>query len=148
MTKESLAALLSGRECGREITKQEAEQAQAAGLAIVFGASDDLLEFRGAIYDEVGAYEGATAVLYKKGKNTFGVVPDDRESIRDIDHDHELEAALAARRLGQTVRAIWAPKVPDATWFITTQLPCAAFDIMEDGELFCRGLVLDVSDLN
>jgi hypothetical protein len=148
MTKESLAALLTGREYRKfDLTKEEAEQASAAGLVAVFGYSDDNLEFRGAIRDEIGAYEGVTAVLYKKGKNCYGVVPDDRETIREIDHDHELEAALAARRTGQTVRAIWAPKVPNATWFITTQLPCAAFDIMEDGGLFCRGLVLDVADL-
>jgi hypothetical protein len=148
MTKEFLAALLNGREYRKfDLTKEEAAQAEADGLVAVFGYSDDNLVFRGAIRDEIGAYEGGTAVLYKKGKGSYGVVPDDRETIREIDHDHELESALAARRTGQTVRAIWAPKVPDATWFITTQLPCAAFDIMEDGDLFCRGLVLDIADL-
>jgi hypothetical protein len=34
------------------------EYAKDNGLVIVFGASDDLVELRGAIHDEVGACDG------------------------------------------------------------------------------------------
>lgn len=56
MTKEILAAQLTGREYGSEMSTQEEAAAKAAGLVVIFGASDDLMEFRGAIHDE--AYPG------------------------------------------------------------------------------------------
>lgn len=49
MTKESLAAILNGRTYGDEITKEEEAQAKAAELVVIYGASDDLVEFGGAI---------------------------------------------------------------------------------------------------
>ena len=66
MTMETLAAILDGREIGSEITKAEADQAKAAGLVVVFGASDDLMEFRGAIYDEIGCYtdDGVVVMVF------------------------------------------------------------------------------------
>lgn len=147
MTKEFLAALLNGREHRKfDLTKDEAEHAKEAGLVAVFGYSDDNLEFRGAIRDEIGAYEGVTAVLYK-GSKRYDAITDESEAIRDLGLDSDLEAALVARRKGHKVEAVWAPKEIDATWLIRTHLPHATFDIMEDGELFCRGLVLDVADL-
>lgn len=63
MTKEELAGQLNGREYLREIMKSEAEKARANNLLVVFGSSDDLLEFRGTINDEVGAYEGTVVYL-------------------------------------------------------------------------------------
>ncbi|NML67621.1 hypothetical protein HHL22_20665 [Hymenobacter sp. RP-2-7] len=147
MTKESLAALLNGRDYREEIDNAEAAQAKAAGLVVVFGASDDLLEFRGAIYDEVGAWDGAVAVLFK-GKRGWDVVPDDRATIREIEDDDTMMAALAAQKTNQKVAAEWAPKQPEASWLITTSLPHATFDILDDGGLYCRGVVLDVKDLN
>lgn len=49
---------LEGREYRKEITKEEEEEAKAAGIVVAFGASDDLVELRGAINDEFGAYDG------------------------------------------------------------------------------------------
>ncbi|WP_222946299.1 hypothetical protein [Paraburkholderia sp. UCT31] len=43
------------------------EQAKAAGLVIVFGYSDDVMEFRGAIDDQLDSYDGTTAYLDSKG---------------------------------------------------------------------------------
>ncbi len=55
MDAKELAAKLNGRKYCREMTREESEQAAAAGLVVVHGASDDLIEFRGAIRDEGGA---------------------------------------------------------------------------------------------
>ena len=147
MTKESLAALLNGREYGAEITKEEAKQAKAAGLVVIYGASDDNMEFEGAIYDEISAYEGATAVMYKHNSGA-NVVPADSEVVREIEDDFLLWCALGAlmdRR--NNVEAVWGPAEIDASWLIKTELPHTAFDIVEDGELYCRGLVIDIADL-
>ncbi len=61
------AKKLTGRECGDEITREESKNAADLGLVVVYGASDDLMEFRGAIEDEVGCYEGGVAYLIKGG---------------------------------------------------------------------------------
>lgn len=49
---------LNGREYGNEISRSEMLEAQTDNVIIVFGSSDDELEFRGLIYDEVSAYGG------------------------------------------------------------------------------------------
>ena len=67
MTKEELAARLTGREYRDEITAAEEAEARAAGLVVVFGASDDLMEFEGAIRDEIGCYDGGTAMVDENG---------------------------------------------------------------------------------
>ena len=48
MNKEELAKLLDGRKYGSELSHEEGLAAEAAGLVVVFGASHDLMEFRGA----------------------------------------------------------------------------------------------------
>ena len=56
ITAKELAEKLNGRAYGDSFddVKQEAKE---SGLVIVYGASDDLMEFDGAIYDEVASME-------------------------------------------------------------------------------------------
>jgi len=65
-TKEA-AAQLDGSQYGQEGSRELFAAMKAAGLVAVFGASDDLVEFRGAIDDEVGAYGGTTIPLTSDG---------------------------------------------------------------------------------
>ena len=58
MTKEKLTAMLDGRQYRNETTDQIEQLAKKNNLLIVFGASDDLCEFRGTIDDEFGWYDG------------------------------------------------------------------------------------------
>ena len=67
MNAKELAAKLNGREYLQEITRGEAELAKASGLVVVYGASDDLIEFRGAIRDEGDCYDGGTVLIDAKG---------------------------------------------------------------------------------
>lgn len=134
MTKESLAALLGAREYGSEITEAEEAEAKAAGLLVIFGASDDLTELRGALSDEAGAWEGATHRIDAKG-----FVPD----WESLDHDDEAECADYFKRKGSGVeiRARW--NADGYSWLIEADVPHAPFVIMEDGEVYCRGIVID-----
>ncbi|WP_295978768.1 hypothetical protein [uncultured Variovorax sp.] len=138
ITKESLAALLDGREYGNEITSIEEAEAKAAGLLVIFGASDDLTELRGALNDEAGAYNGATHRIDAKG-----FVPD----WDSLDHDDEDACAdyFARKGGGFEVDAKWSEG--GYSWVIETAAPHAAFDILEDGEKYCRGVVIDLADL-
>jgi hypothetical protein len=138
MTKESLAALLNGREYLNEITAAEEAEAKANGLLVIFGASDDLTELRGALHDEAGAYNGATHRIDAKG-----VIPD----WNSLDHDDEDECADYFKRKGGgfEVEAKWSEG--DYSWVIETSVPHAPFDIVEGDEKYCRGIVIDLADL-
>lgn len=48
-----IAKMIDGRQYRNEVTKEIIELAKNNNIVIVFRASDDLVEFRGAIYGEV-----------------------------------------------------------------------------------------------
>ena len=59
-TMKEFAEMLSDRSIGEEICKDEKRRAADLGLVVVYGYSDDNVELRGAIDEEVGAWNGAT----------------------------------------------------------------------------------------
>lgn len=126
MNAKQFAALLNGREYRKEVSRAESAQAKAAGLIVAFGYSDDNLELRGLVDDEISAYNGTVA-----------------EIRLDIMEPVEDEACpdCVARAGVIKVHAEWSPKDLNASWLITPSVPFEPFDIMEDGELFCRGAV-------
>ena len=60
MTLKEFADMLSGREYGLEISKEEELLAKYLGFVVVFGYSDDNAELRGAINDEIGCFGGGS----------------------------------------------------------------------------------------
>lgn len=134
MTKESLAAELDGREYGSEISGSEEKAAKAAGLVVVFGYSDDNVEFRGCIDDEVGVYGGAKIRL--KGSR---VIQDEH------DCDCEFCGFNESVKGAVVIDAKWDHN--GYSWYIDTEIPHAVFDILEDGENFCRGIVFDFEEV-
>jgi hypothetical protein len=128
-----LAALLNGREYCREITKAEREQAKADGLVVVFGASDDLMEFRGAIADELGAYDGMTAYLTSEG-----LLQNDCEN-DECPHFQKLKAKVA------TIEALWCAE-EGYSWTFKTPIRHETFEIVADGAPYCRGIVFALTD--
>lgn len=128
MNKEELAELLNGRTYGDEMSEYQEAIAKDSGLLVVFGASDDLIELRGIINDEDGAWDGTTiAVKYIETQERFKMCKPNKSENK--------------------ITAVWSPDEPECSWLIKTELPHATFDIMEDGELFCRGIVIDSKDL-
>lgn len=112
--------------------------AQRDGLVVVFGASDDLVEFRGDINDELDAYNGTTVKL-----DGLGLLPR-RESIED---DVELEKYFIRKRGNlKTIEALWCAE-DGYSWTFKTDIPHATFEVMEDGEHYCRGIVFDLGAL-
>jgi len=139
MNAKELAMLLTGREYGKEIDRTEEHQAKAAGLVVAFGASDDLLELRGAIHDETYPDSGIGARVDAKGVvPTFEAAYDDGEdALRDY---------FKRENGGAVIRAAWEGE-PGYSWIISTDLPHETFEIVEDGELYCRGIVFSLADL-
>jgi len=133
LTKEELATILNGRQYGHEITTEEEAEAKASGLVVIFGASDDLMELRGEIDDEVGAYEGGTAHLNSEGLLTS---PD------CCDNPDECPYFLKEVARAKTVEAIWDKD--GYSWVYETELPQATFDILDGNEKYCRGIVVEL----
>lgn len=111
MTISDFAKILNGREYGKEITPLEVKKAEELGFVVVFGYSDDNTEFRGAISDEVGCYDGGR--VFKYGD--------------------------------KYIDAVWCEG--EYSWTYNTNIPHLTFDIYEDGEKFCRGIIFDKREL-
>lgn len=130
------AEKLNGREYSREhvVTKDEEIYAKNNGLVVIFGVSDDLMESRGVIDEEYGAYEGGIFYCIKTKKGTFALRMED-----------ELSPDVDVKTLPK-LEAVWHNK-GDYSWTYQTEIPHATFDIMDEGEKFCRGIVFHVDDL-
>jgi hypothetical protein len=131
MTKEELAKELHGNEYTKEIAPALEGEAKMSGLVVVFGASDDLMEFRGAIHDEVGAWEGAKVWIVN------GTLWEGHGC--DSECKHARAADAEAKRRGRKIEAVWDKD--GYSWVYKTDIPHATFDVMEGKEKYCRGIV-------
>lgn len=127
ITAKELAEKLNGRGID-ESFDDVVQEAKENGLVIVYGASDDLMEFEGAIYDEGDCYDGGEVWFNKNG------VVDAPATTAD-----------------KCIEAVWCDGMNrdglPATWTYKTDIPCERFDIWEDGEVYCVGLVFSIEDL-
>jgi hypothetical protein len=143
MTKEELAARLNGRQYQEEIREDEELIAKREGLLVIFGASDDLCELRGAINDEVSAWQGADIHISKGGQLLATIEKDEAEVLKKYG---VLKVVEDAQKAATKVTAQWC-KTKDFSWTLETSAPHATFDIMEDEDGYCRGVVLDLKEL-
>lgn len=134
MTKEKWAELLTGREIGSEVTKEESEQAKSEGIVIVYGASDDLMEFEGALRDEADAPGNVSLTPH-------GLLAS------ECDQGGECYYFLRIARESPKIEALWAATIAGPAWTYETVIPHATFDVYEDGEVYCRGIVFALADI-
>ena len=120
---KEFAELLNGREIGKEITQEDVKLAKENNLVAVYGASDDLMEFEGAIYDELDAWEGTIARVSKDG----------------------ILKPPCEDKSAKTIKAVWGEN--NISWTYETEIPHETFDIMEDEDVYCRGIVFSMDDL-
>ena len=130
MTKEEFAMLVDGREYQYpQFTNQELELAKRNNLVIVCGASDDLIELYGAIYDEGDCFDGGIIYLNEKGIQEY---PDETT---------------------KKIEAIWCdPKAFDAdgrpiTWTYKTDIPHETFMLTDENGAYCRGMIFTLEDM-
>lgn len=96
----------------------------------MFGYSDDNVELRGYLDEEIGSYEGTTIYL-------------DKDGIFDIDCDMcaSDDCKLFRQHMGRckSIEAVW--DADGYSWVYKTDIPHETFDIYDDGEKCCRGIV-------
>lgn len=135
-TAESIALMLTGREFPLDIPKDILAKAKAAGMVIAYGHSDHLMEFAGAIDDEIGIYGGGTAHLDRKGVL-------DRDQ---CESNEEIADHMIRKRTSRKIEALWCAE-GDYSWTYSTDIPHATFEIAGDRGPYCRGIVFDLADL-
>lgn len=128
MNKEQLAGQLDGRQYGSEVSQDMELAAKMSGLVIVFGASDDLMEFRGAIHDEF------SGIAFLTG-----------EGVLTETCDCECKYFKAVLENTVTVKAIWGKG--EYSFQYETKIPHATFEIFDGEEKYCRGIVFSMDDL-
>lgn len=139
LTAKQVAERMTGREYGSELLDGEEDELKQAGLVVAFGYSDDYLEIRGVACAEFGAWNGTTCyvcdgVAYKKPRDGAEMTLDDAREYLAMEAKPNVK-----------VTAHWCPPAPfSGSWLIECDMPYIPFDIMEDGELFCRGAVFTV----
>ena len=126
------AVVLHGCQIGNEISKEMEQIAKENNLVVVFGASDDLMEFRGAIDDELDAVEGTTAYLDRHGL-----------IINKCDCD-DCPYHAAASMGASTVKALWCA-TDEYSWTFETSITHFVFDVMDGDEKYCKGIVFSLA---
>lgn len=140
MTLEEFANKLNGNQYREEITKELVEQAGQYGFVVMFGYSDDNVELRGAIDDAVGACNG-TDVFFNKGN-----VVQLEEPFDDLDEQMDFLKKYGIRLDKKKVSAIWDEQ-QEFVWSFKTDIEHATFDIFEDDDPFCKGIVFHISSV-
>lgn len=107
-----------------QFSKEELQIAKDNGFVIVYGASDDLMEFSGVVEDEIGCFNGGKAWICGN-RTTYGLITDDCRCIEALWRD-----ADAIDDNGNII-----------TWTYKTDIPHETFMIYEDDEAYCRGIV-------
>lgn len=128
---KEFAKILHGRERGKEINKKESALAKELGYVIIFGCSDDLTIIEGAIDGEIGSYDGADIYLSKDG--LFEKC------------DCNCKYSQMAKLKCNLIKAIWAG---ECDWTYETSISHEKFEIFEDGQKYCQGIVFHINDLN
>lgn len=131
-TIESFAEMLHIRTIGEEITHAEELEAKEAGLVVIYGYSDDTAIIAGAIDDTAGVYDGGAIHLSDEGYF--------EENACDC------KWHKAAKDKCHKVEAVWHYE-GNPCWTYKTDIPHATFDIMEDDEVFCRGIVFEMKSI-
>lgn len=133
MNAAEAAAKLDGNQYTKEGSPELFAAMKAAGLVAVFGASDDNMEFRGAIDDEIGAYGGTTAYVTPEGL------------LANECEEEECPYFLKVRQL-TGIPVIAETEIDGFTFVIETQIPHSTFVIKEDDGDYCKGIVFLLAD--
>lgn len=132
MNLKEFANILNGKQYEYpQFTEKEIQIAKDNNFVIVYGASDDLMEFDGAFTDEGNCFDGGTVWFNEKQ-----VIDDDVATTED-----------------KCIEALWCDdNATDEngniiTWTYKTNIPHETFMIYEEDKAYCRGLVFELNKI-
>jgi hypothetical protein len=134
MTRDEAAAALNGNQYREEGSNELFQAMKRAGLVAIFGASDDLMEIRGAVYDEIGCYDGEAALFTREGL------------LKSACEDNECPYFAKQQESATAIEAMWDDG-SGYSWRYDTVIPHAKFVIKEDDDNYCEGIVFALADV-
>lgn len=142
MTPKELAARITGNQYRSEISEELEAVAKSCGLVVVFGASDDLMEFRGAIHDGAGVWGRPPVAV-----DVDGLLPTFEDADGGPTHRRKDRLRDFFKREGRSheIKARWDHA--GSSWVYETDIPHETFEIVEDDEPYCRGIVFRLADV-
>lgn len=130
MTKLELAKMLDNCQYRNELAGVDMDLVIKSNLVIVHGASDDLVEFRGAIDDELGGWGGATIFI-----NRSGVVRNDCDS----------DCCPYFQPSGRKIEAISG--ADGVMWTYQSDIEHIEFNVLDGTDLYCKGIVFSLDEI-
>ena len=131
MDIKEFANMINGKEYRYpQFTKEEIQTAKDNGFVIVYGASDDLMELDGAIYDEAGCLDGGKVYFDRNGVATS----------KDDKKPNMIEALWC----DDNIKGNDGSVIP---WTYKTNIPHETFMIYEDEENYCKGIVFSINNV-
>lgn len=122
---------LNNNEYHSEVSDEDRDLAYDLGFVIVYGASDDIFMLDGAMEGEAYCFNGGRLFIDKDG----------------IFEECECKCKYSslAKDECRIIDSIWGEG--DFAWTYKTDIPHETFNILEDGDLYCQGIVFDIKDL-
>jgi hypothetical protein len=114
-----------------DLTPSQKEFCKAHDIVVVYGYSDDNVEFDGAIREEVGAWEGAEIYVDTNGP----IEP----------CECECKYYKTAMKNAKRINAFWY--LNDWAWEFRTDIPHETFEFYSDGDPYCKGIVFYKKDM-
>lgn len=114
-----------------DLTPSQKEFCKAHDIVVVYGYSDDNVEFDGAIREEVGAWEGAEIYVDANGPIELC--------------ECECKYYKAAMENAKRINAFWY--LDDWAWEFRTDIPHETFEFYSDGDPYCKGIVFYKKDM-
>jgi hypothetical protein len=137
MNYKELAKKLDGVIEYSEVTPEIEKIAKDNNLVIVFSWSDDCVELRGAIYDELSANGGIIFYVNKSGsvfnRCDCGDCPNSRLTKED-----------------KKIEAVWGRPSDKWRWSYKTDIPHETFEVYEldvEDKKWCLGIVFSLDNL-
>lgn len=161
MTKEELAAQLNGCERRDGFSKELLKTAQENKLVIIYGGSDDLVCFAGAISDEAGADNGGTIFLSKQGVPESDCASDECPYYKkwlklalETGKVKKIDVYWCGRCQNEKMDSLAYAMLGKPTWCYDCESlkeKFSTFDIFDtecgEREYYCRAVVLDLDEL-
>lgn len=139
ITKEELVKMLNWNEYGNEITKEQEKLAKENNLVVIFWNSDDNVELRWAIDDEIWAWCWVEFYVDKKRKQVFFDISTYYDNWEIWDELYEIVQEYFNEKcikIEANLEKFWEIK--------TSENNIARFDIFEDWEKFSDGLIIEI----
>lgn len=143
LTKEKLAELLNGKVMFGHGTATLAEQ---YNLVVIAGLYDDWVKVIGDITGEILPADMDLALLMRGDKFTDDENPKcryvaDRNMILPLSDEYDNDDHP------RLIRVEKEPEETGLTWRVTSNIPHAKFSLLENGEPYSEGIIIDLDEI-